>query len=65
MSQSVDYTKTFMVECKMSAREYYDFRLLALEKRVQFTVIWETTYCVVTTEAPFLAACGYTQGVDF
>ena len=49
----------------MSAREYYDFRLLAMTHKVQFTVKWEQTYCVVTTEAPFLAKCGYTAGVDF
>jgi hypothetical protein len=63
--QIVNYKEQFLVECKMSTREYYDFRLLAMTHKVQFTVKWEQTYCVITTEAPFLAKCGYTAGVDF
>ena len=64
MSQ-INYLEKLMVECKMNAREYYDFRLMALTHQVSFTVVWEKICCVVTTEAPFLAKCGYTQGVDF
>jgi hypothetical protein len=60
-----DYTKQLTVECKMSSREYYDFRLQALNNKVHFLVKWEQTYCIVTCEAPFLAKCGYNEGVDF
>lgn len=65
MSQKTNYTENFTVDCKMNAREYYDFRLQALIHKVPFLVRWEKTYCVVTTEAPFLSKCGYTAGVDF
>lgn len=66
MSQNkTDYTENFIVECTMTSREYYDFRLLALTHKVQFLVKWEKTKCIVACEAPFLAKCGYTAGVDF
>lgn len=66
MSQTnTDYSKQISVECKMSSREYYDFRLQALTHKVHFLVKWEKTYCVVTCEAPFLAKCGYNEGIDF
>lgn len=66
MSQNkTDYTENFIVECTMTSREYYDFRLLALTHKVQFLVKWEKTKCIVVCEAPFLAKCGYTAGVDF
>jgi hypothetical protein len=61
----IDYSKNLLVDCQMTPRDYYDFRLLALNNKVQFTVKWEKTHCVVTTEAPFLAKAGYIQGVDF
>ena len=60
-----DYKNKFIVECKMSSREYYDFRLQALNHKVHFLVVWEKTYCVVKCEAPFLAKCGYVSGIDF
>lgn len=66
MSQSeTNFKENFTVDCKMSAREYYDFRLQCLQNKVQFLVRWERTYCIVTCEAPFLSKCGYTAGVDF
>jgi hypothetical protein len=65
MSQNTDYSKNFMVDCRMSAREYYAFRLVALNNKVMFTVRWETDCCVVTTEAPFLVSSGFVQGIDF
>jgi len=66
MSQTqTDFTKDIIVECMMSSREYYDFRLQALLHKVHFIVRWEKTYCMVTTEAPFLMKCGYAKGVDF
>lgn len=65
MQNTTDYSEKFTVECRMSSREYYDFRLQALKNKVNFLVRWEKTYCVVTCEAPFLAKCGYTAGVDF
>lgn len=60
-----NYKENFIVECMMSAREYYDFRLQALTHKVHFLVKWEKTCCVVTCEAPFLAKCGYYEGIDF
>lgn len=65
MSQKTDYSENFIVECKMSSREYYDFRLLAIQYNVQFLVKWEKDHCLVACEAPFLAKCGYSEGVDF
>ena len=61
----IDFTQSLTVECMMSSREYYDFRLQALRNKVDFLVKWEKTYCLVTTEAPFLMKCGYAAGVDF
>lgn len=63
--KTTDFTKDFTVECMMSSREYYDFRLQALIHKIHFIVRWEKTYCMVTTEAPFLMKCGYAAGVDF
>lgn len=54
-----------MVDCRMSAREYYAFRLLALNNKVMFTVKWEKDSCMVTCEAPFLVSAGFVQGIDF
>jgi hypothetical protein len=66
MSQNkTDYSENFIVECTMTSREYYDFRLLALTHQIQFLVKWEKTKCIVVCEAPFLAKCGYSAGVDF
>lgn len=60
-----DYSEQIAVDCIMSSREYYDFRLQALTHKVHFLVRWEKTQCVVTCEAPFLAKCGYSEGIDF
>jgi hypothetical protein len=66
MSQNtIDYSKNFMVDCQMSVNEYYAFRLLAIYNKVMFTVKWEKTHCIVTTEAPFLVSVGFTGGIDF
>jgi hypothetical protein len=65
MSQNTDYSKNFMVECNMTSREYYAFRLLALNNKVMFTVRWEKDSCIVTCEAPFLVSAGFVQGIDF
>lgn len=54
-----------MVECYMSAKEYYDFRLLALERRVCFHVKWKLDKAIVTTTGAFLIALGFDPGVDF
>jgi hypothetical protein len=64
-NNNMDYKENFIVNCTMTAREYYDFRLQALNNKVQFVVVWEKTCCIVTTEAPFLVKCGYAAGVDF
>jgi len=61
----INFKKDFLVTCKMNCREYYDFRLLALQHKVVFLVKWETEYCLVTTEAPFLIKTGYQKGIDF
>jgi hypothetical protein len=63
--QTVNYKENLVVDCTMTPREYYDFRLQALNHKVHFIIKWEKTHCIVTTEAPFLSKCGYTQGVDF
>jgi hypothetical protein len=60
-----NYSENFIVECKMSSREYYDFRLQAITHKIKFLVKWEKTHCIVACEAPFLAKCGYSEGVDF
>ena len=60
-----DFRKLTVVQCKMTSREYYDFRLEALKYKVQFLVTWEKHCCIVECEATFLTKCGYTHGVDF
>ena len=61
----IDFSENLIVDCMMSCREYYDFRLQALLHKVNFIVKWEKSYCMVTCEAPFLMKCGYAAGVDF
>jgi hypothetical protein len=65
MSQPVDYTKQLKVDVQMTPREYYQFRLLAIQYNVQFLVKWEKEHCIVTTELPFIISQGYIQGIDF
>lgn len=60
-----DYKRKFIVDCTMSAREYYTFRLEALNHKVHFVVEWKKDCCVVSTEAPFLVRNGYVSGIDF
>jgi hypothetical protein len=60
-----DYKNNFIVDCTMTPREYYDFRLQALNNKVHFIVEWKKDCCIVTTEAPFLVRCGYVSGIDF
>jgi hypothetical protein len=65
MSQPVDYTKQLKVDVQMTPREYYQFRLIAIQYNVQFLVKWEKEHCIVTTELPFIISQGYIQGIDF
>jgi hypothetical protein len=64
MSQKTKTQET-MVECYMTAKEYYDFRLLALERKACFNVKWSVDKAIVTTTAAFLVALGFNPGVDF
>jgi saccharopine dehydrogenase-like NADP-dependent oxidoreductase len=54
-----------MVDCYMSAKEYYQFRLIALEKRVCFHVKWKVDKALVTTTGAFLISLGFDPGIDF
>jgi len=54
-----------MVDCYMSAKEYYQFRLIALEKKVCFHVKWAVDRAIVTTTGTFLISLGFDPGVDF
>lgn len=64
MSQATK-TQEKMVDCYMSAKEYYEFRLLALEKKAFFQVKWSVDRAIVTTTAAFLVALGFDPGIDF
>jgi len=64
MSQATKNTES-MVDCYMSAKEYYEFRLLALEKKAFFQVKWSVDRAIVTTTAAFLIALGFDPGIDF
>lgn len=65
MSQPIDYSKNNTAKLNLTPREYYEFRLLALDYKVPFTVEWNKTNCSVTTEANFLISKGYIEGIDF
>ena len=54
-----------MVDCYMSAKEYYQFRILAIEKKACFQVKWKVDQALVTTTAAFLVALGFNPGIDF
>lgn len=49
----------------LTPKEYYNFRLLALQYQIQFVVEWTTKGAVVTCEAPFLLSFGYIDKIDF
>jgi len=64
MSQKTK-TQENMVDCYMSTKEYYEFRLLAIERKAYFKVKWSVDRALVTTTAAFLVALGFDPGVDF
>ena len=43
----------------LTAREYYNFKLLALKFKVMYTVSWNNNSCDVKCETPFIHAMGY------
>jgi hypothetical protein len=55
----------FITSISLSPKEFYAFRLLALNNQVQFTVEWNGTGAVVHCEVPFLIAYGYVDKIDF
>jgi hypothetical protein len=63
--KTTDFTTSLKADVTMTAREYYEFRLLALSYNVPFLVRWEKDHCIVTTEIPFLLSKGYIHGIDF
>jgi hypothetical protein len=65
MKNLIDFQNNFVVECKMTCREYYDFRLLALSNKIEFLVEWQVNHCIVKCEAPFLIKCGFCAEIDF
>lgn len=54
-----------ITEIMFNPKEYYQFRLLALENQVMFTVEWTKTGATVSCETPFLIAFGYINQVEF
>ena len=58
-------TQEKMVDCYMSAKEYYQFRILAIERKACFHVKWKVDQALVTTTAAFLVALGFNPGIDF
>ena len=65
MNKLIDFKNQFVVSCKMSCREYYDFKLLANINKVEFLVEWQVDHCIVECEAPFLIKCGFSAEIDF
>ena len=65
MPKLIDFKTQFVVSCRMSCREYYDFKLLANMNKVEFLVEWQVDHCIVECEAPFLIKCGFSAGIDF
>ena len=63
--KNIDLSKQLISEVKMTAREYYNFRNLAIQNNVFFHVRWEPEHAVVTTETPFLIANGYDELLEF
>ena len=54
-----------LTEITLNPKEYYQFRLLALDNQVMFTVEWTKKGAVVSCETPFLIAFGYIGQVEF
>lgn len=54
-----------ITEITLNPREYYQFRILAIENQVMFTVEWTKKGAVVSCETPFLIAFGYINQVEF
>jgi|TARA_R110001599_G_scaffold30009_5_gene101580 hypothetical protein len=63
MAQPVPTTKTFnpTVVVTLSIKEYYDFRLLAIERGVNFTSECIGREYNVLVEENFATYCGYTR----
>lgn len=54
-----------LTDITLNPKEYYQFRLLALQHRVMFTVEWTKQGALITCETPFLIAFGYINQVEF
>jgi len=65
MKFTLQVPKVLTADCKMTAREYYDFRLMALTYKVDFQCVWTDNTVMVTTEVHFLSKCGYHLGLDY
>jgi len=60
------YTKPEVSEIKFSAREFYNFRNLAIQNNnVPFTVYWNEGKAIVNVETGFLLAFGYIDQIEF
>ena len=60
-----DKKKNLITEIRLTPKEYYNFRDLALKHSVPFTHEWKNGGCTIHVETPFLIAYGYLEMIEF
>lgn len=57
--------QALITEIRLTPKEFYNFRDLALKHSVPFVHYWINGGCTVSVEAPFLIAYGYMDMIEF
>lgn len=65
MSNQPTFKEMNNATVELTPREYYQYRTLALQNKIMFTVEWTKGKAEVTCEAMFLLAFGYIDKIQF